>query len=112
MGRITLSVSRQDDQLLFRVSDSGIGMSAEQLDQLFNPFQQADASSTRRFGGTGLGLAISKRILELMSGDIRVESQLGVGTSVEFRLPYVPCDVFCAISGNVAFSLPHQAKHS
>jgi CheY-like chemotaxis protein len=65
-------------------------MSGEQLAMLFNPFQQADASSTRRYGGTGLGLAISKQILDLMGGEIRVISEPGVGTTVEFRLPYIP----------------------
>ena len=88
-GSVTLSLSCQDGMLIFRVADTGIGMDAEQLDLLFNPFQQADASSTRKFGGSGLGLAISKRILELMDGEIRVDSQLGVGTCVEFRLPCV-----------------------
>lgn len=88
-GSVSLSLSRRDGMLVFRVADTGIGMDAEQLDLLFNPFQQADASSTRKFGGSGLGLAISKRILELMGGDIRVDSQPGVGTCVEFRLPCV-----------------------
>ncbi|MBP5986460.1 MAG: PAS domain S-box protein [Azonexus sp.] len=90
-GRVTLSVSRQPDWLCFRVSDSGIGMSQSQLADLFKPFQQADASATRRFGGTGLGLAISKRIVELMQGSIVVDSQPGQGTTVEFRLPLIPC---------------------
>ncbi len=88
-GRVTLSLARQGEQWVFRVSDTGIGMSAAELDDLFNPFQQADASSTRKFGGTGLGLAIGKRLLELMNGDIRVESEPGIGSVVEFRLPYL-----------------------
>jgi hypothetical protein len=86
-GEVALSLTQQGEMLVFRVSDTGIGMNEEQLADLFNPFTQADASTTRRFGGTGLGLAISKRILELMQGDIRVESQPQQGTSVEFRLP-------------------------
>jgi PAS domain S-box-containing protein len=91
-GRVTVSVSCRADQLLFQVADSGIGMSEVQLADLFNPFQQADASATRKFGGTGLGLAISKRIIELMHGDIRVQSQPGAGTTVDFSFPYIPYD--------------------
>ena len=88
-GGISVSVSREDDELMFRVTDTGIGMNEAQLGQLFNPFQQGDSSASRSFGGTGLGLAISKHIVELMGGDIRVESQPDVGTTFEFRLPYV-----------------------
>ncbi len=88
-GSVVLSASRQGERLVFRVVDTGIGMTEEQLDLLFNPFQQADGSTTRRFGGTGLGLAISKRILDLMAGDIRVESRPGAGSCFEVSLPYV-----------------------
>jgi PAS domain S-box-containing protein len=88
-GGVVLTAARRDAELVFRVEDTGIGMSEEQLGYIFNPFQQADGSTTRRFGGTGLGLAICKRILELMQGEIRVESRPGVGSRFEFRLPYV-----------------------
>ena len=86
-GSVKLDVERQAHWLVFRVSDTGIGMSEDQLVQLFEPFQQADGSITRRFGGAGLGLVISKRLLELMGGDIHVQSQLGKGSVFEFRVP-------------------------
>ena len=73
-------------RLQFSISDTGIGMTLEQQGRLFTSFEQADGSISRRFGGTGLGLAISKRIVELMGGEIRVESELGAGTTVIFDI--------------------------
>ena len=67
--------------------DSGIGMSAEQLARLFDPFSQADASSSRRFGGTGLVLAITRRFCRMMGGDVTVESRLGEGSTFLIRIP-------------------------
>ncbi len=71
----------------FRVTDTGIGLSREQLDRLYRPFVQADASTTRRFGGTGLGLAISWQFCQLMGGALSAESELGKGSAFTVRLP-------------------------
>jgi len=101
-GSITLSAERQPgpsgpglvtkglvtkDWLAFRVSDSGIGMTGEQLAKLFQRFQQADASTTRRFGGTGLGLSITKAFSAMLGGEVEVESVPGQGSAFTVRLP-------------------------
>ena len=76
--------------LCFEVSDTGIGMSAEQQTRLFSPFVQADGSTTRRFGGSGLGLSISKSLVELMGGSLEMASELGRGSRVSIRIPFLP----------------------
>ena len=82
---IAVKAQTQDDvQLLFSVSDTGIGMTKEQVKELFTPFTQADSSITRKFGGTGLGLAISRSLVSLMDGNIWCESEKGKGTSFIF----------------------------
>jgi signal transduction histidine kinase/BarA-like signal transduction histidine kinase len=79
-----VSSTARDVVLRLSVVDSGIGISAEQQELLFQRFQQADASTTRRFGGTGLGLAISRKLAELMGGDVGVQSELGQGSRFWF----------------------------
>ncbi|MEG3876107.1 response regulator [Microcoleus sp. herbarium7] len=73
--------------LSFRVADTGIGMTPEQLQRVFQPFTQADASTTRKYGGTGLGLAISQRFCQMMAGSIEASSELGAGTTFTVLLP-------------------------
>jgi CheY-like chemotaxis protein/anti-sigma regulatory factor (Ser/Thr protein kinase) len=91
-GSVTLSATHTGGQLVFKVIDTGIGMTLEQIDRLYQPFEQADGSTTRRYGGTGLGLSITLRLLELMGGEIRVESVPGEGSTFEVRLPFVPAN--------------------
>lgn len=86
-GRLTLAVDREGTQLCFRVSDTGIGMTGEQLGRLFQAFSQADASTTKRFGGTGLGLAITKHFCTMLGGDVTVESTPGRGSTFIVTLP-------------------------
>jgi len=92
-GSVTLEVGPVGKQLMFRVSDTGIGMTPEQVSRLFLPFEQAETSTTRRFGGTGLGLVICHRLLEAMGGDIRVDSRSGLGSVFEVHLPLRPIEL-------------------
>jgi CheY-like chemotaxis protein len=90
-GTIGLQVTRQAEDgaewITFRVSDTGIGMTPDQMGKLFEAFSQADASMARKYGGTGLGLAISRKFCQLMGGDLTVESTLGQGSTFTIRLP-------------------------
>lgn len=99
-GTITLVVSRQEQSrtaqadelfnspfILFRVTDTGIGMTQEQLQRIFKAFTQADASTTRKYGGTGLGLTISRHFCQMMGGEITASSQPGQGSTFTVRLP-------------------------
>lgn len=88
---VTLNDVEQDgvEFIEMAVSDTGIGMSPEQLEQVFEAFIQADLSTTKEYGGTGLGLTISRKFAQLLGGDIDVESQLGEGSCFRFRLPRI-----------------------
>ena len=92
-GRVTLKIEIAENDLLFSVTDSGIGIAEEGLQKLFQDFTQVDASTTRQFGGTGLGLAITKKIIEMMNGQIGVSSQTGKGSCFWAKLPYQPVEI-------------------
>ena len=86
-GEVRLRLDRQGDDLILQVADTGIGLTPEQLTRLFDKFEQADVSTTRRYGGTGLGLSICRELVELMGGTIEVESAPGEGACFTVRLP-------------------------
>lgn len=89
-GSIIIKFDYIDNQLCFSVHDTGIGMTQSQLDSIFESFTQADGSISRKYGGTGLGLSIVKKLIELMHGDIKVESSVNVGTEIYVS---IACDI-------------------
>ncbi|AFV84249.1 PAS domain-containing hybrid sensor histidine kinase/response regulator [Alteromonas mediterranea] len=86
-GHVLLKIDKRGNELGFSVSDTGMGISDTGKTKLFNAFEQADASISRKFGGTGLGLAICKRLVELMGGELTIESKVNEGTNFAFSLP-------------------------
>jgi len=86
-GRVEIRVERQGEILVFAVSDTGIGIPADQVESIFEEFRQADATVSRDFGGTGLGLSITKKLVELHGGRIWVESEPGKGSTFFFSIP-------------------------
>jgi PAS domain S-box-containing protein len=99
-GRVVLSVDQRDGHLLLAVTDTGVGLSPEQQSRVFTAFEQADSSTTRKFGGTGLGLSISSQLASAMGGSISVSSELGVGSCFTLDLPFLPA--------SPELSTPHQ----
>ncbi|MDE8601908.1 MHYT domain-containing protein [Marinomonas sp. RSW2] len=93
-GHVTLTVSQNsNNSIRFSVQDSGIGIPPERLKSIFDPFTQADASMSRRFGGTGLGTSISKQLVTLMGGELHAKSNMGVGSYFYFDLPLIESEM-------------------
>jgi signal transduction histidine kinase len=90
-GRIDLAVEREmtegEERIVFRISDTGIGMNETQMGRLFESFYQADSSISRRYGGTGLGLSLTKQFCEMLGGHLTVESAVGEGTTFTMKVP-------------------------
>ncbi|MCC2606692.1 PAS domain S-box protein [Planctobacterium marinum] len=106
-GEVKISVTiKSGNKLRFQVEDTGIGMSEEQLERVFDAFAQADASMSRKFGGTGLGTTISKQLIELMGGTISVQSEPDKGTCFTFDLPLQVAEVSESTSSGVKLQLP------
>jgi|GEM_PF-2019090 len=87
-GSVTMKVKKEDAKVVFTVADTGIGMTPEQVNVIFEPFRQADASTSRKYGGTGLGLFISKQLLALQKSELIIDTAPGKGTSLSFAMEY------------------------
>ncbi len=105
-GQIKVEAERQimdgSDWIMFRISDTGIGLSSEQIVRLFQSFTQADASTTRKFGGTGLGLALTRRFCQMMGGDVTVHSVHGKGSVFTIKLPATVSEAVAETAASVA----------
>lgn len=110
-GYVYLNVSYlpESSNLTFEVVDTGIGMTEEQIEKIFKPFEQADTSTTRKFGGTGLGLTLSKQLVNMINGEIKVESSVNKGSKFIVSLEIVEVDTFKYIyDGNNKGALEKQ----
>jgi signal transduction histidine kinase len=92
-GAVTLRVERSDGLMTFAVSETGIGMTEEQLSRLFQAFSQADAKTSGKYGGTGLGLAITREFCRMMGGEVNVVSTPGAGSTFTIQLPTHAADL-------------------
>jgi len=87
-GRVEIVARREGEQFILKIADTGIGIESQDMPHIFDPFQQVDSSTTRRYEGTGLGLALVKKLLEIQNGTIEAESTPGHGSIFTFRLPF------------------------
>jgi PAS domain S-box-containing protein len=110
-GTVRIALAQQGEGVALTVEDTGVGISEEGLSRLFEPFTQADASTTRRFGGTGLGLVICRRLAQAMGGDIELTSKLGEGSRFRVVLPQLRA-VSPPAEGNAAPSSPQPTVDS
>ena len=115
-GNVELNVDRAttaagDPAVQFTVRDSGIGMTPEQCAKLFQPFSQAESSTSRKYGGTGLGLSITKSFVELMGGEVRVESESGKGSAFIVTLPMTVHELEAAPEHSAATAVPEPEHH-
>ena len=113
-GEITLRARREalesGESMVFEVEDTGIGMTAEQQAGLFQPFAQADSSTTRQYGGTGLGLAVSRHCAQLLGGDIDLHSTPGAGTTFTIRIPLEAPETLSAATAGAATDADRTAR--
>lgn len=86
-GVVTIHAAAKEEELIISISDTGIGMTEDQISRVFSAFTQADAGTARKYGGTGLGLTITREIVQLLGGEVSVESKLGGGSSFTLRMP-------------------------
>jgi signal transduction histidine kinase len=91
-GKVTVTLEKDAGFAQFKVADTGIGISAEQLSEIFEPYHQLDGSSTRRYGGVGLGLALVKKIIEAHGSRVDINSEAGKGTLIKFKLPVIEAE--------------------
>jgi PAS domain S-box-containing protein len=107
-GAVTVSVARRGERVRFAVSDTGIGIARADMARLFEKFEQADASTTRRFGGSGLGLSICRQLAQMMGGEIRARSVDGAGTTFTVSVPLAPIAETEVAEPVATHPAPHQ----